>query len=98
MRCALVAYTKISDGSVVDKVRGLFLYMWRAMNKGVPKAVAERRAVSTYAGDLIAGAMLFNKRFTAAWAADGYRDYLSPEPRPLESGKTVLSRLVGRGR
>ena len=44
-----------------------------------------------------AGAMLFNKRFTSAWAADGYRDYLSPEQRPLESGKTVLSRLLGRG-
>ena len=41
--------------------------------------------------------MLFNKRFTAAWAADGYRDYLSPEQRPLETGKTVLSRLLGRG-
>ena len=45
----------------------------------------------------VAGAMLFNKRFTAAWAADGYRDYLSPETRPLETGKTVLSRLLGRG-
>lgn len=41
--------------------------------------------------------MLFNKRFTAAWAADGYRDYLSPETRALETGKTVLSRLLGRG-
>lgn len=32
-----------------------------------------RRSVSTYAGDLLSGAMLFNKRFTAAWAADGRR-------------------------
>lgn len=94
VRCALVAYNKISDATIVDMVRGLFLYMWRAMNNGVPRAVAERRSVSTYAGDLISGAMLFNKRFTAAWAADGYRDYLSPELRAPETGKAVLSRLL----
>jgi hypothetical protein len=38
--------------------------------------------------------MLFNKRFTAAWAADGYRDYLSPEQRRPETGKAVLTRLL----
>lgn len=67
VRCALVAYSKISDASVLDKIRGLFLYMWRAINRSVPRAFSERRNVSTYAGDLLAGAMLFNKRFTAAW-------------------------------
>jgi hypothetical protein len=94
VRCALVAYSKISDTSVLDKVRGLFLYMWRAINKSVPKAFTDRRNVSTYAGDLLSGAMLFNKRFTAAWAADGYRDYLSPDTRVYETGKTVLGRLI----
>ena len=133
VRCSLVAYSKISDASVVDKLRGLFLYMWRSMNKSVPRAFAERRNVTTYAGDLLSGewegwrkweegvwppktlragwphprfvhplppspgAMLFNKRFTAAWAADGYRDYLSPDATPLESGKVVLSRLLKFG-
>lgn len=97
VRCALVAYSKISDSSVLDKIRGLFLYMWRAINRSVPRAFNERRNVSTYAGDLLAGAMLFNKRFTAAWAADGYRDYLSPDAPPLESGKAVLTRLLRKG-
>ena len=97
VRCALVAYSKISDSSVIDKIRGLFLYMWRAINRSVPRAFAERRNVSTYAGDLLAGAMLFNKRFTAAWAADGYRDYLAPDAPPLESGKAVLTRMLRRG-
>jgi hypothetical protein len=128
VRCSLVAYSKISDTSVLDKVRGLLLYMWRSINKNVPKAFTDRRNVSTYAGafgaalasfhfsspdpprpsltplpsprpspagDLLSGAMLFNKRFTAAWAQDGYRDYLSPDPRVVESGKTVLSRIRG---
>lgn len=97
MRCALVAYSKISDSSVIDKIRGLFLYMWRAINRSVPRAFAERRNVSTYAGDLLAGAMLFNKRFTAAWAADGYRDYLAPDAPMHESGKAVLLRMLHKG-
>lgn len=97
VRCAMVAYSKISDTTVLDKIRGLFLYMWRSINKSVPKAFTDRRNVSTYAGDLLSGAMLFNKRFTAAWQADGYRDYLSPDTRVLESGKTVLSRLLKQG-
>lgn len=97
VRCALVAYSKISDSSVLDKIRGLFLYMWRAINRSVPRAFVDRRDVSTYAGDLLAGAMLFNKRFTAAWSADGYRDYLSPDALPVETGKAVLNRLLRKG-
>lgn len=44
-----------------------------------------------------AGAMLFNKRFTAAWAADGHRDYLTAESQQPETGKAVLSRLLRGG-
>ena len=96
VRCALIAYSKISDATVIDKIRGLFLYMWRAINKNVPKAFSHQRAVSTYAGDLIAGAMLFNKRFTAQWQRDGFRDYLNPEVAKEESGRDVLRRIMGR--
>jgi hypothetical protein len=99
LRCALVAYTKISDATITDKLRGLFLYMWRSINKSVPRAWADsRRTGTTNAGDLLAGAMLFNRRFTAHWAADGYRDYLSPPTRKIESGKEVLSRLLEHNR
>lgn len=95
VRCALVAYSKISDATVIDKIRGLFLYMWRAINKHVPERM-ERRDISTYAGDLLQGAMLFNKRFTAQWGADNYRDYLSPDTAAAETGQSVLSRLLTR--
>lgn len=98
VRCSLVAYSKISSVTIVDKIRGLLLYMWRAINGSVPKAWSDvRRAGSTNPGDLLAGAMLFNKRFTAVWAADGYRDYLSPPPAAAEDGQTVLARLKGGG-
>ncbi len=78
VRCAIVAYSKISDASIIDKIRGLFLYMWRSINTSVPRAFDQRRSVSTYHGDLMSGAMLFNKRFTQQWAADGYRCVLFP--------------------
>lgn len=41
--------------------------------------------------------MLFGKRFTVAWAADGYVDYLNPGSVTAESGSDVLQRLLHRG-
>ena len=96
VRCALVAYSKISVASPGDKVRGLFLYMWRSINETVPRAIEERRNITTYMGDLINGSMAFNVKFTAMWAKDGYRDYLSPKPKAREEARDVLSRLLTR--
>ena len=62
MRCALVAYSKFTNATIGDKIMGLFLYMWRSISKAVPRAIAERRNISTYAGDLMTGATDFNKR------------------------------------
>ena len=94
VRCALVAYSKISESTILDKLRGLFLYMWRSINKNVPKAWGDgRRTGSTYAGDLLAGAATFNRKFIAQWAADGNRDYLSPPPALQETGMTSLGRI-----
>jgi hypothetical protein len=76
----------------------LFLFMWRAINRNVPKAWGDgRRQGSTSAGDLLAGAMLFNKKFTAAWAADGHREYLSPPPVVPGDGKSALARIMQSG-
>ncbi len=38
--------------------------------------------------------MVFNNKFTAAWSADGFRDYLSPEPVVAEPARVILSRLT----
>ena len=71
MRCALVAYSKVSDQPVECKVKALLLYMWRALHKSVPRATKERQGLSTYAGGLIHGAMRFNNQFTEMWRRDG---------------------------
>ena len=90
VRCALVALGKISDATILNKLRSLLLHMWRASSETVPRAFADGRR----SADVLAAAMLFNKRFTAQWAADGYRDYLSPEARAPESGQSMLDRLM----
>jgi len=94
VRCALVAYSKISESTILDKIRGLFLYMWRSINKNVPRAWDGKRKGSTYTGDLLAGAAIFNRRFTAQWAADGHRDYLAPPPVVQETGRIGLDRVL----
>jgi hypothetical protein len=94
VRCALIAYSKISDASPGDKVRGLFLYMWRAINETVPRAMASQNSLTSYMGDLISGSMQFNVKFTAMWSKDGYRDYLSPEVEAREEARDVLNRLM----
>jgi hypothetical protein len=62
----------------------------------VPRAMAGD-SLSTYCGDLINGAMQFNVKFTAMWAKDGYRDYLSPEVEAREEARDVLNRLMQGG-
>mmetsp|Transcript_157525 Transcript_157525/g.382570 ORF Transcript_157525/g.382570 Transcript_157525/m.382570 type:complete len:114 (+) Transcript_157525:1-342(+) len=41
--------------------------------------------------------MQFNVKFTAMWAKDGYRDYLSPEAEAREEARDVLNRLMQGG-
>ena len=69
--------------------------MWRSINEAVPKAM-EDRAISTYAGDLIQGAMHFNNKFVEMWRNEGYRDYLSPAGTEREEARSVLGRLLGK--
>ncbi|MDR3737744.1 MAG: hypothetical protein P4L40_01875, partial [Terracidiphilus sp.] len=52
VRCALVAYSKISDASLIDKIRGLFLYMWRSVNKGITRSTDISRTSSAYVVDV----------------------------------------------
>ena len=70
--------------------------MWRAINDTVPRTM-EGDSISTYMGDLINGSMQFNVKFTAMWAKDGYRDYLSPEAEAREEARDVLNRLMHGG-
>ena len=97
VRCAIVAYSVEKNPSVTthipDKIRGLFLVMWREINKTVPLAVSSSAALGNYSGSLVEGARLFNNRVSTDWAKDGYRDYLNSTRAEVFDGRATLQRL-----
>ena len=97
VRCALVAYSTEKNPTVTtdipDKLRGLFLYMWREINKAVPRAVMSSSALGVYSGSMTEGARLFNSRVSSDWAAAGFRDYLSSATAASYDGRATLQRL-----
>ena len=78
VRCALIAFKQIPI-SMDDKLKGMFLYVWRHL-----QGTAQHNTVGTAAGggfnsfkgSLLRGSHILNERFIAAWTKDGYRDYL----------------------
>ena len=98
LRCALVGYRSISEASELDKLKGLFLHLNRAIECAVPRAWADgrRSTVPTDAGDLLEGSKTFARRFCHMWELDGLRDYLAPPLQMWEPGLTVLERLEAR--
>jgi hypothetical protein len=95
VRCARQAYRKIHV-SEPDKVRGLFLYMWRQIQSSISQSVSGNLSSSrsTHKGGLLRGAQVFNERFIAMWQEDEYKDYLFPKEAEREEGRDVLSKLI----
>jgi len=93
IRMALEAYKnrRVNAG---DKIRALFLHMWRAIHKTVPRAVESRRGVYTYDADLRRGSSKFISTFAQQWQEDEYRDYLAPDGSAIPDARLVLDRLL----
>lgn len=66
--------------STCDKIRSLFLHMWRAVHdeKNIPSARVHMLNVNTHAMDIFNAAKKFREKFHKEWQDDGYRDYLNP--------------------
>lgn len=88
VRCALCAYKNYSI-STEDKIKGLFLFIWRFMQSRVSEELkVHKQTMSSSAGEkagLLRGSQLLNERIVAAWTKDGYRDYLDPNATPASS-------------
>jgi hypothetical protein len=64
-----------------DKIKGMFLSIWRDVQVNVQQSLKETsrgKGFNTYKGGLLRGSQIFNERFITAWGKDGYRDYLDP--------------------
>ena len=106
LRVAIAGYEEAHPSiSLATKVKGLLLFMWKAVNCGdaATKAVEGRGGVSlcdasksVKSGDLnLFGSSLFKRRFLEMWKRDQFRDYLQNVEDWAEDGETVLKRLLG---
>lgn len=79
MRAALRAYDAHAI-STVDKIRGLFMSMWKAVHdeKNISRAALAKHGVKRHAMDIFRVSSKFIAQFNQEWQSEGYRDYSSP--------------------
>lgn len=88
IRCAIVAFKSYTNITTEDKVKGMFLYIWRHIQATVQEQVSNRGTTgSTTKGGLLKGAQVLNERFLLLWAKDGHRDYLN---MPVSSNSSTV--------
>jgi hypothetical protein len=83
VRCAFVAFKESKGISSPDKIKGMFLYIWRHMqhkivdggNRNDP-TLGQTKTSSAFEGALLRGSKILNERFILAWKAEDFRDYL----------------------
>lgn len=108
LRIAITAYASCHPSiSLLTKVKGLMLFLWKAVNTAdaSEKAVNGRgnRSVcdsskSTKSGDLnLFGSSIFNVRMVEVWSGDNFVEYLLPVEEEMEDGQTVLKRMLAGG-
>jgi hypothetical protein len=105
VRCALLAFKDVhSSITTEDKVKGMFLYIWRHIQSSMKSNISSA-SNNTYKGGLIRGSQILNERFITAWTKDQYRDYLDfkvvkmcpTSPTSPNMPKSVFSSLLSNG-
>mmetsp|Transcript_28979 Transcript_28979/g.53860 ORF Transcript_28979/g.53860 Transcript_28979/m.53860 type:complete len:480 (+) Transcript_28979:163-1602(+) len=83
VRCAFVAFKESKGISSSDKIKGMFLYIWRHMQHKIVDGGNNKNDVNTqvksstaFEGALLRGSKILNERFILAWKSDEFRDYL----------------------
>lgn len=72
--------------STEDKLKGMFLYIWRHIQETMAdqingRDIVEKSAFQVGKGGLLRGSKILNDKFIAAWNKDGFKDYLQEEVR-----------------
>ena len=107
VRCALLAFRTNTRLTNEEKLKCMFLYMWRHIQHSVQDQVNGTSSTggggNTYKGGLIRGAQILNEKFIAAWEKDGYKDYLLPQPTVAALGSaakasSMLNKLITRSK
>ncbi len=99
VRCALFSFRDITYINEEDKVKGMFLHIWRHVQTTVKAQIKGTSTQSSYKGGLIRGSQMLNERFITSWIKDGYCDYLAPAKeksvyRDENATNSVLSKII----
>ena len=103
VRCAFVAFKDSKGVASADKIKGMFLYIWRYMQHkivdGGNQKVSGQASSSTFEGSLLRGSKILNERFILAWKADEFQDYLEKPKANIDDEKVerdgLLSSSIG---
>jgi hypothetical protein len=104
LRMALTAYKNITTISVVTKVKGLLLFLWKSVNTADATNMAVNgrgnksvcdMSKSVKSGDLnLFGCSMYNMQMLEVWRKDNFVEYLVAPVPEEESGEDVLKRLL----
>lgn len=81
VRCAIVSFKLYTNITTEDKVKGMFLYIWRHIQTSIQEQVSKSGSImnsqSSQKVNLLRGSQILNERFLNQWGKDQHRDYLS---------------------
>ena len=83
--------------SPADKLRNMFLFMWRTINSNVPRALGLHAADGTYTANLIQGAQEFSNAFVNDWKHADFCDFLRDAETAEVPARKVLRGLLRSG-
>lgn len=104
VRCAFVAFKDSKGVSSPDKIKGMFLYIWRYMQHKIvdssnQKVTGQANSSAAFVGSLLRGSKILNERFILAWKADEFQDYLEKPKASIDDEKverdSLLSSTIG---
>ena len=84
VRSAMTAFRAHKSIVTEDKLKGMFLYIWRHIQETMAdqlngRDLVEKSAFQVGKRGLLRGSKILNDKFIAAWNKDGFKDYLQEE-------------------
>jgi hypothetical protein len=96
VRCAIVAFKSYNSITTEDKVKNLFLYIWRHVLCNIQDQSSGKGNISNsnFKAGLLRGSQRLNEKFLSMWARDGHRDYLDPPAPAVPSHTSMISNML----
>jgi len=97
VRIALLAFKDVAVSNE-NKVKGLFLNLWRYMQELLGAHMMEYGTIAgggfnTYKEELLNSVEAFSSKFKTIWAKDEYRNYVDPKESQAEEEQGVMASL-----